>query len=303
MTHNKPPRHAFTLVELLVVIAIIGILVALLLPAVQAAREAARRMSCTNNLKQIGLALQNYHDVHKSFCPGHMNDLNSGNRSGWAWSIFLLPFIEEQPLHDVIDPNNRQFYELGNHATDWTILQTRIDGYRCPSDTTEEPNPSRSPFNHNVGTSNYIACRGFFSTTGLGSNRNNGVLYGSSKTKFRDITDGSSNTIAVGERGADANAGNWCGPGGLGSGSNSTGSVRLKINHPTSTVGFTGLHPGGANFVFCDGSVHFLSETIDSDYAGVGGTASDTVFANNKDDMGVYQLLGVRDDGIPTSIE
>jgi prepilin-type processing-associated H-X9-DG protein len=152
---------------------------------------------------------------------------------------------------------------------------------------------------HQVGTSNYVACRGFFNTTGTGSSRNNGVLHGLSDVKFADIKDGTSMTFAVGERGDEAAAANWCGPGGLGNGSNVTGSVRLKLNHPTSTIGFGSYHPGGANFVFCDGSVHFISETIHSDYAGVSGTATDTVFENNVSAMGVYQWLGVRSDRMP----
>ena len=144
---SGPHRAGFTLVELLVVIAIIGILIALLLPAVQAAREAARRAQCTNNLKQFGLAVHNYHDTYGSFPMGWMIDTShSGNPSGWGWQVYLMPFMEQGTLFDAMDPNQYSLYEVSNSLNprnDCHILQTEIDSSRCPSDDTDSPNPNR----------------------------------------------------------------------------------------------------------------------------------------------------------------
>ncbi|MEZ6069100.1 MAG: DUF1559 domain-containing protein [Pirellulales bacterium] len=140
---DRRRRAAFTLVELLVVIAIIGILIALLLPAVQAAREAARLSSCQNNMKQIGIALHSYHSVHKTFPPGAMggipnSDMPSGNGAGWTG--FILPGIELQTLYDMIDWNDAAVWNMGpNHE----VVKTVIPTYRCPT--------SRAPLQYPIG--------------------------------------------------------------------------------------------------------------------------------------------------------
>lgn len=136
---SRTPYQGFTLVELLVVIAIIGILVALLLPAVQAAREAARRMSCGNNLKQLGLALQNYHDTYKVFPPAHIpfntaypttpRNETSADNYGPSWMVLILPFMEQQPLHSKID-----WSQSMSHANNAPVRSVFIEGYVCPSD-------------------------------------------------------------------------------------------------------------------------------------------------------------------------
>ena len=304
---DRKRRSAFTLVELLVVIAIIGILIALLLPAVQMAREAARRMQCTNNLKQCSLALHNYHDTYRSFCPGWMININAHSvPNGWGWAVFLLPYVEQKPLQDKLDPGTLQLYDVANDASLRPLLRTVIGEFLCPTCNGEEdsgrtiacaPSGERA-----TAKSNYICCRGFFSRDGVNSGNNmNGAMYGHSKVKFRDIQDGTSNTFAFGERSERRNSANWCGPGGLGNASNVAADVRRKLNHPSNNACFDSLHPGGANFGFCDGSVHFISETIESNPNGVGNTGSIGNFDNNVAGMGVYQHLGVIGDGIPIS--
>jgi len=133
MSRKHVPR-GFTLVELLVVIAIIGILVALMLPAIQAAREAARRMQCSNNLKQLGLAMQNYHGTFKCFPPGFMLLDETGAASGgWAWGVFLTPFIEQGPLRDTLNPTDYTLHQVVTSPTLVSILQTDVSVFRCPS--------------------------------------------------------------------------------------------------------------------------------------------------------------------------
>ncbi|NUQ64625.1 MAG: DUF1559 domain-containing protein [Pirellulales bacterium] len=331
----KPPARigtqaqrlrGFTLVELLVVIAIIGILIALLLPAVQAAREAARRVQCTNQLKQLGLALHNYHDVVGSFPPGWVD---SGN-FGWGWNVFLFPYIEQKPLYDQLSPNSRTLIQVNNNAAAYPLLLTVIPNLRCPSDITAasgEQTVGSGANKRPVATSNYVGVRGFFNmANGDTSNNpivdntlNNGVLYAQSRVRFSDITDGTSNTFAIGEKGADAanltvtppvRAACWAGDGRIQNGNAVTSGVRGKLNQGNQN-NFASFHPGGANFALCDASVRFVSENISSDNGGVDGTPVpaapwQALFEgapsppSGKYAMGLYQLLGVRNDGLVT---
>ncbi|HMC10910.1 MAG TPA: DUF1559 domain-containing protein [Pirellulaceae bacterium] len=127
--HPVLSRRAFTLVELLVVIAIIGVLVALLLPAVQAAREAARRMNCQSNLKQIGVALHNHHDVRLAFPPGAVNTGNNGTDTFTTWSIEILPYMEQKALYERYNQT-----ALNCNAANLPVLKSRVKPYECPSD-------------------------------------------------------------------------------------------------------------------------------------------------------------------------
>lgn len=307
-------RFGFTLVELLVVIAIIGILVALLLPAVQMAREAARRMQCTNNLKQIGIALHNYHDTFKVFPPGFQaNESKLGfEENGWGFLAITMPYMEQGALSDTLDVTKREFETLSTDTAVREYCRTWVDSFNCPSCTGPEINDKKNMGalgEFHIAKANYVASRGFFSykdvdpdTSNKNCDKNNGLLYGNSKIKIATIQggDGTSNTFIVGERDYDRSAATWAGVGGLGTGGTVSARCRNAIN--TNSNGFSSKHPGGANFCFADGSVRFLSETIESKNGGVGNTADYQKFYDKVDKMGVFQYLGVRDDKQPVTL-
>lgn len=322
---NSKRYSGFTLVELLVVIAIIGVLIALLLPAVQQAREAARRMECKNNMKQIGLAMHNYHDSLGSFPPGAIattpaSDNNHGNNGSWdanmsraPWTVLILPYMEESALHDSFDFGKQfawAFYQnLDVHSasnydtssnTNHVFQKTSMPKYICPSFTTGRfptlsyhavcgggETPARqNEYNGHAGYSGRV----YF---------NNGVFWRNSKTKFRDITDGTTNVLIVGET-IYSMKGNTCcemttwasgyrltpndqllvGTSAavrqINSGPDVNGNQVNTFGYVTSTFGSE--HPGGAQFVLGDGSVQFLSEVMD---------------------INAYRQMAVRADGLP----
>ncbi|MBB03394.1 MAG: prepilin-type cleavage/methylation domain-containing protein [Planctomyces sp.] len=292
-------RSAFTLIELLVVIAIIAILVALLLPAVQQAREAARRSSCKNNLKQIMLALHNYHDTHNVFPPGYVrpdiadttpwDSITTNQPAGWAWGAMILPFVEQGPLYDQAGIGSGDY--ILDHLTE---VQVPISTYRCPSDTAPEVG-NKSWWYERVGndisqaaaTSNYIGscCHNYPGANG-NSNRVTGPFYRNSNTKMRDITDGTSNTIGIFENAywqefSNRTGNVWAGNMMTNSGNErdtnmgTIGAAIFGINDRNGPATFTGnkaiatmfsmnsRHSGGAQCAMFDGSVRFLSENID----------------------------------------
>ncbi len=338
-------KRGFTLIELLVVIAIIAILIALLLPAVQQAREAARRTQCKNNLKQFGLALHNYHDIYKMFPPGSVpkasgNPPGSGtgtfiNEASWGWSVFILPMIDQAPLFNTLEVNSRRLFDI---TSDRTITPDRgsldrmfpaLNAFQCPSDTTG-PNlragMRRQNFNGATQsgitgavnnwrppTSNYIGVVGYRDINrpnGHTRAPQRGMFYNLSRVKIRDITDGTTNTVAIGERERRCGAGSWIGnraPNGGGThGADFTlGRVTTPINDPTSagsnncTDGFSSKHVGGSQFCLADGSVRFISENINSVTPPNGRVnrngAINAADINNR--SGIYQWLGIIDDG------
>jgi prepilin-type N-terminal cleavage/methylation domain-containing protein/prepilin-type processing-associated H-X9-DG protein len=303
-------RRGFTLVELLVVIAIIGILVALLLPAVQAAREAARRMQCGNNLKQMGLAFHNYQDAYQSLPmglvgngPGQPSGFSSDDGFGWACQI--LPYVEQTALYDRVSSNGipsvfRRFHENapsplgftpGPNNVPWPGAETSLGVYKCPSSILPKVIPAnwnfpgrgnlpvetgmRNTWWRGYATNDYKGCGG--SCFG-----DDGVVQKHAEIpggrKIAEIIDGLSNTVMVGEA-AMVNANNnritdwpiWIG--GLGEdeqiriNGRTTAPINCGIKRGNWTTWISddcafSMHPGGAQFVFCDGSVHFLSENI-----------------------------------------
>ena len=272
-------RMGFTLIELLVVIAIIAILIALLLPAVQQAREAARRSTCKNNVKQLGLAFHNYHETHRSLPPGWVQRSLSascqpsatstgGCLPGWGWSTMLLPFLDQANLYNALNVSSGN---LSVAPTDQT--KTKIPLFRCPSDVGSDLNADRGGH----ATSNY---KGIYGSRGTGSINTsphnaaagNGSFWSNSNTKIRDLTDGTSNTLLIGETargrvGANTyNGGIWVGYYDNGK----TASCVWKTeNHPGSLINgtlawaFSSQHTGGAHFLLADGGVRFISENID----------------------------------------
>jgi prepilin-type N-terminal cleavage/methylation domain-containing protein/prepilin-type processing-associated H-X9-DG protein len=279
-------RKAFTLVELLVVIAIIGVMVGLLLPAVQAAREASRRMQCSNNLKQIGLALHNYHDVSNRLPICNPRCPNVGPPMGnkrWGWIPRLLPFIEQNSLYEQLD-----FRIASWQGANFPFLQQVHRQFVCPS------NPLSSEIREQeffaapqwiISNADYAAVIGDYrNATGVGATpafgnqdcgnpRVRGMIgrWGWS-ARFADVTDGLSNTFCVGEGvGAMCITQNW--------GVQSFGTTAHPINFmnrslqnnlPTQanprwdeSIGFRSYHPGGTHFLMGDGSVNFVSESID----------------------------------------
>lgn len=287
----------FTLIELLVVIAIIAVLIALLLPAVQSAREASRRISCVNNLKQMGIALHNYHDVHSTLPPGYVSDYrrDTGDAGtaeddigpGWAWGAMILPQMEQPSVFNAINFNLTM--TLGANETAQLI---RVTSYLCPSDSTPLKVPVRDQSNtttiYTVGTSNYIGVYGL-GEVGESPGRANGLFFRNSKINFADIRDGLSQTLAVGERSHNLSYVTWTGRavgGWLFKTSSFEGgsdqfapdpeeSFNMVLgplgvedgprtpNHPRAHVeDYQGRHPGGVNFLFADGSVKFIKSTI-----------------------------------------
>ncbi|MCC9609043.1 DUF1559 domain-containing protein [Blastopirellula sp. JC732] len=303
MTYFVGKRSAFTLVELLVVIAIIGVLIALLLPAVQQAREAARRMQCTNNLKQIGLAMHNYHDTFLVLPSGTINpgckscsasaDMPASvgaNVRNVTAHLLILPFLEQGNIADKIDfrypvglaadPAQVTAPSATDAASNMAVLQnTRLDVFACPSDPFDVPGVAASAneyYNKDYYRTSYGLVTSQWSdyTSGLywgsaGNTANIRPAFGvNGAAKFRDIIDGTSNTILMAESRMEKTSTSY-GPFWGAYTHTFWLNMANRINKPYSPPTYTkpyawyvgSNHPGGANSLFADGSVHYLSET------------------------------------------
>jgi prepilin-type processing-associated H-X9-DG protein len=294
-------RRGFTILEVFIVLLVVCLLLVLLLPGLQRAREAARRIQCQNNLRQIGLALHNYNDVYDCFPPGYVarsvqrgDSADAESGPGYAWAVMLLPFLDQAGLFNSLD-FTQDPPPLGTFGT-------MIMCYNCPSDP-----------EHTV--SNYVGAFGYGSMTlAPGAPVGPGILYRNSHVQSFDIKDGTSHTILVGERAAVHNfvagaepvdaGGQWLAvasgtfrPAGL---VDAPGYLEGPASLALATVGqdepvkvhathcrtnfiasFSSMHAGGANFLMADGSGHFISSEIDYE---------------------TYRRLGQRSDRLPAEV-
>ena len=267
---NKRTKNGFTLVELLVVIAIIGILIALLLPAVQAAREAARRTQCSNNVKQIGLALQNYHGSYRRFPQG--THYGNGQTIGWAWSAVILPYMEQETAGSLIDWERSYADPVNANAT-----RSLIPCYQCPSAPENKVGSccKNIPGEEDTGETNYTGIATHEGGYLYSKTNGSGVLYPDSMVRIRDITDGTSHTFAISEVDLDQND-PWKKNAAYCPGENcSIGRYWAEGNIVTTFYGINyeevdmvtpaiySHHPDGAQFGFCDGHVSFLNRDVE----------------------------------------
>lgn len=312
----KTVRTGFTLVELLVTIAIIGVLVALTLPAVQSAREAARKTQCSSQLRQIGIGLHGYYEVFSAFPSGYLAEVESErDTKSWGWGALLLPFIEENTLSDQLATNLHSMESVAFDPNQARFLQTDVSLYRCPSDTGNElsheyrsiaapswepasgadslrPDGHIDPNNPGddviwtmlrIAKSNYIGSHGsewkFLRRDWNEMDfRGNGIFGRNSEMRFSKIIDGTSKTLAVGERSMKNYAAVWPGANswtrcGFADNQMVLGTAFYPINDPPvpenfecdgrGSANFSSYHYGGVNFLYGDGAVHSLAQEID----------------------------------------
>jgi prepilin-type processing-associated H-X9-DG protein len=288
----------FTVVELLVVCSICSILMALLLPAVQNSREAARRLACSNKLRQIGLALHNYEASYRVFPPGSQVTPFAGERSwskSFGWTIPVLPFLEQQALYSQFD------FTLDCQIHHRKVTSRRIGAFECPSDPlAQEPIDWRPPgrdltwgeyWKGGWGSTSFLGVSGTIGGIPVrhrtdcddmensdAAGLHTGLFFGNSSVRIGDVLDGTSSTMLLGERGVTTQMGKWGGaghahqcPAGSGdtvlpgvnqSGELGPGGLRLPIGDSSDDRFWWSWHPGGSHFLLVDGSVRLMSYSI-----------------------------------------
>lgn len=291
-------KNGFTVIELLIVTVVVALLFTSLLPAMQAARMNARLTSCKNNLKQLGIAMHNYHDTFATLPPGWVSHTPyPQEKTSFGWQVMLLPYVEQWQLYDQIN------FQIGygkdafaSEKDDPTFLA--IKHFRCPDDVTEAFNTMRGGF----ATSNYSAVHGnlplprwtsagidqFWPGTTITPINSNGLFCWNSSVRFRDVLDGLSNTFMVGERSISSAAGIWPGVRSNNTESDQVTACNVGNEINSGLDAFSSQHGSGALFVFGDGSVRFISEKIDSRH-------------DKNDVLGTFQKLGQKDDGQVTN--
>lgn len=273
-------RRAFTLVELLVVLSIIGLLLSLLLPAVQAAREAARRLVCLNNLRQVGLALHLHEESQHKF-PSGWDTIDPVTRKpsttgnpGWSWAAQILPYLEQRNLAENLVYWGTPIYDASNQQA----RETRVRVFRCPSDVTEDrwelkQDPDLGSVDPHLpltlAASSYLGVFGTQDIHVACQSQNcagNGVFFRDKRLSCDDIDDGLSNTLFVGERYSYVYQATWVGvvPNGDHARGRVVGVAQNPLNCKTDAAHvFSSPHPGGGLFLLGDGSVHFIGDSID----------------------------------------
>lgn len=285
----KSTRKGFTQVELVTVSVVLAVVVSVLAPAVYATRAASRQDMCRFNLKHIGLALHNYHEVHQTMPPAWTNHTTDpGLRIRLGWMASLLPYVDQAPLFDSLDWNSQRV----DTPEFVDAVQTPLSTFRCPSDSTPPTNPLRGGF----GTSNYSGNFGSkpfprwleggasFSWPGEPPTpvSSDGIFWWNSRVRIRDMRDGTANVLWVGETSVSSGASIWLGVRGN-QFENDTLSDCSIGNEMNSGLGaFSSRHAGGAHFLMGDGTVRFISEKIESGADG---------------QPGLYQNLSSRADG------
>lgn len=277
-THHSKKSKGFTLVETLVIATTCVLLLTLTLPGILHARQQARQESCKNNLRQLGLAIHNYHDVYNRFPPAWCtNHFDANSKAAYGWQTSILPFVEQANLYTQIDFNQPDWTsdEAGGRGMPGKMLaQTGLPIYLCPQDSTGVKNP----FRDNYGTSNYSGNFGtellprWYETSsekywpgGADTPRkSNGTFIINGSISFRDVIDGLSNTVMISERSAYSGAGLWVGV----RSNRHENDVMTDMNYITgvnkSYAGLSGRHEKALNMLLSDGSVRLVKDDIDS---------------------------------------
>ena len=277
---NNSTRRGLTSIELLTIACSALVVAALAVPSLLQARQAARSNRCTNNLKQIGLALHNYHDVYRTFSAGWYTRSYQATDGPWyGWQVSILPFVEKAPLYNEISQFASQKQPEPNE-----LFTNRVEVYICPANLEGVVNDVRGGY----GVSFYSGNHGNERLPGSADTPQeaNGIFYVNSSVGLRDITDGASNTLMIGERGLSSAASIWPGvrQNQWENDAVTDCSDHARIN--SDITSFSSMHGEGANFVMCDGSVRFISQTIESRPADGG-------------QLGTWQKLSQRNDNQP----